>query len=410
MHAQAVIGGMYGDEGKGLLTDALSFHMQTTVGGCVVVRSNGGAQAGHTVQRPDGRRHVFHHIGSGALAGAPTYLARRFVAHPMLFLQEREQVQALGGNTSVAIDPRCLVSTPYDIMLNQAVEMARGSDRHGSCGIGFGETIERNGVDGMAILAQDLARPDYLMRTLDTIRHEYLPRRLQALGLRVDALEQWRLDDRILHRFIQDAQRFSSLVPCMLPREALVDDRVVFEGAQGLALDEALGAFPYVTRSMTGLPYILDICKEAGIRSLDVHYGTRAYTTRHGAGPMAFEDGATPPRFHDATNQPNRFQGSLRFSPLQLDYLAQLVSQDLDRIDQSATSVRVGAWVSCLDQMDEQVPVAGGENISRDALGDRVRQAIGGEWVSVSHGPCRENLAARWGTHQGPKPRVAALA
>ena len=59
--AQAVIGAGYGDEGKGLVVDALA---HAAGPGTIVVRTNGGAQAGHSVQTPDGRRHVFHHVGS----------------------------------------------------------------------------------------------------------------------------------------------------------------------------------------------------------------------------------------------------------------------------------------------------------------------------------------------------------
>lgn len=75
--ATAVIGAGYGDEGKGLMTDALVAALN---GAATVVRFNGGAQAGHTVVAPrkgaPPLRHVFHHVGSGALAGAPTFLSR----------------------------------------------------------------------------------------------------------------------------------------------------------------------------------------------------------------------------------------------------------------------------------------------------------------------------------------------
>src|SRR5262245_5537631 len=96
--AHAVIGAGYGDEGKGVLVDALA---STRSGPTVVVRSNGGAQAGHTVTLPDGRRHVFHHFGAGALAGAATHLSRFFVHHPMLFASEREALIALGARVDV---------------------------------------------------------------------------------------------------------------------------------------------------------------------------------------------------------------------------------------------------------------------------------------------------------------------
>ena len=82
--ARVVIGAQFGDEGKGRLT---AHHVVEVGDDAIVVRFNGGAQAGHTVVAPDGRRHVFSHVGSGALTGAATYLSRFFVANPILFLK-----------------------------------------------------------------------------------------------------------------------------------------------------------------------------------------------------------------------------------------------------------------------------------------------------------------------------------
>ena len=75
--ARVVIGAGWGDEGKGATVDRLVRGPDD-----VVVRFNGGAQAGHTVFAPDGRRHVFHHVGSGAFHGAATYLSRHVVSKP----------------------------------------------------------------------------------------------------------------------------------------------------------------------------------------------------------------------------------------------------------------------------------------------------------------------------------------
>ncbi len=79
MRCRAVIGANFGDEGKGLITDYLA---QT--GGDVVVRFNGGAQAGHTVVTPEGRRHVFSHFGSGSFAELPTFFSQHTIVNPIL--------------------------------------------------------------------------------------------------------------------------------------------------------------------------------------------------------------------------------------------------------------------------------------------------------------------------------------
>ena len=127
--AFAVIGSAYGDEGKGLAVDALTSRARRAREDVCVVRSNGGAQAGHTVVTPEGRRHVFSHIGAGALAGARTHLSRFFVVNPMVFGREATNLGAHILEQGVTIDPRAPVTTPWDMLLNQGVERARGPAR-----------------------------------------------------------------------------------------------------------------------------------------------------------------------------------------------------------------------------------------------------------------------------------------
>ena len=87
--AVIVIGSSYGDEGKGL---AASFAAKRTGEPCLNVLINGGAQRGHTVDLPDGRRHVFHHFGSAALEGALSCADEDFIVNPLLFALEREEL------------------------------------------------------------------------------------------------------------------------------------------------------------------------------------------------------------------------------------------------------------------------------------------------------------------------------
>src|SRR5580698_7114906 len=97
MSAYAVIGANFGDEGKGLITDFLCSQLDD----CLVVRFNGGAQAGHTVVTLRGR-HVFHHFGSGTFNDSPTFLSRFFVVNPLLW--EKEHIE-LGAIPVLHIDP-----------------------------------------------------------------------------------------------------------------------------------------------------------------------------------------------------------------------------------------------------------------------------------------------------------------
>lgn len=388
--AKVVIGAGYGDEGKGLLTD---MHAAAAGSDALVVRFNGGAQAGHTVVTPDGRRHVFSHVGSGAFTGAATFLSRFFVANPILFRRELAVLAGLGVVPSVSADARAPVTTPWDMMVNQAVEAARGAARHGSCGIGFGETIERNLDPAVALTIGDLLDRDRLTATLRAIRADYLPRRLATLRLsgRWPALRDLAMSEELLENYLRDVQTF--LADVAIDRGSLARARaVIFEGAQGLMLDQDRGAFPHVTRSNTGLRNVTALANESGIDTLDVTYATRAYVTRHGAGPLAHElDGRPAEGVHDATNMPNAWQGSLRFGWLDLDVLRQAIADDLAEAP-AAMTVRHALAVTCVDQMGERIPwVRNGRlrTTSPDALLAAATDAADARNVLISTGPTR---------------------
>jgi adenylosuccinate synthase len=392
-HANAVIGAAYGDEAKGAMTDYLAWET-----GAEVVRTNGGAQAGHTVTMPDGRRHVFSHIGSGALAGAATHLSRFFAVSPVFFLAERDAVAALGGNTDVRIDPRAPVTTPFDIMVNQIVELDRGNGRHGSCGMGFGETVERNLRRGLAITAADLVGGKLgLVSKLDRIRKTWMPERLAALGVAAipSPFVELLLDDDVIRRFLVDCEALNDHVDQRA--DSTIPANALFEGAQGLLLDQDYGAFPHVTRSNTGIVNMLAIAGEAGIDSIDATYMTRTYTTRHGAGPLAHEgDDMAYAEIVDPTNSPNDWQGTIRAAPLDADILASAIRADLSR-GNLATPVRASIGVSCLDQVAHGLPVyvAGKRvDVTADHLPGFLTGKCGLPVAFSSHGPGRRSISA----------------
>lgn len=394
LESKAVIGAGYGDEGKGLMTDRLA----AATPSAVVVRSNGGAQAGHTVVTEAGVRHVFHHVGSGALAGAATHLSRHFVAHPMLFLEEWSQLRACGAELSISSDPRVLITTPFDVAINQATEIARGSARHGSTGAGFGETIERNRHAEFALSMQDLFRPN-LARRLEHIRSHWLPARLAALGVaQIPAPIARALDDSALtSRFLHDCEHYVARVTLWPDRRLRDKGNVVFEAAQGLLLDQDYGTFPHVTRSHTGLPNMLEIAAEAGIRAIDVTYVTRCYTTRHGAGPLPGEAAQLEGlRVEDPTNAPNAWQGALRIAPLDTRVLQRAIAHDLAHAASRDIRVRARLAVTCLDQASGTFALrhGGGEEwVKKERAAEAIAHRAALALECVSWGPRRCDVA-----------------
>jgi adenylosuccinate synthase len=391
--ASVVIGAAYGDEGKGLMTDSIVADRHG--GDALVVRFNGGAQAGHTVTLPDGRRHVFHHVGSGALAGAPTHLSRFFIANPIVLRSEWAELAALNVQPVISLDPDAPVTMPTDMMTNQIIERARGTARHGSCGIGIGETIERNLNPAYRLLARDLHDANKLSGLLQRVALEWAPARLARLGLATLSNDERALltNGAIVEQWLTDVRWFCEVVRIGAPA---MHQPIVFEGAQGLLLDQHRGAFPYVTRSNTGLKNVMALAPEYGVEALDIIYMSRIYTTRHGAGPLAHAYDDKPyAGIVDETNQPNPWQGTLRFGALDLDVLSSAIADDLSDLRGAGLSASVALGVTCLDQVGTQVAYYDGGNrcsATPDDLALRAAARVSDGRLLVSRGPTRKTV------------------
>lgn len=351
MLARAVIGASYGDEGKGRTVDWLAAPHGAAA---LVVRSNGGAQAGHSVELPGGLRHVFHHFGAGTLRGARTHLSRFMVSHPMVFADEMASLRRIGMTPNCSADPRGYVTTPWDMMVNQAIETSRDGTRHGSCGLGFGETVGRCEGKSFALNVADLHRPGLRARLL-AIREAWLPQRLQELQLELGAGPlEFAGSSELLERFIEQCEAVAGQVTLRPDADIGGEQSLIFEGAQGLLLDQQASGFPYLTRSNTGIANIAAIAAEAGIFRVNPVYVTRCYLTRHGRGPMLDErrvaDWYT---IADPTNQPNPWQESLRFGLLDPAQLGVRIQADMAR---APIQGRATLAVTCLDQARGKLP------------------------------------------------------
>lgn len=399
--AVAIIGANYGDEAKGAWTDRLAGP------DTLVVRANSGAQAGHTVVAPDGPRHVFSHVGSGAFRGATTFLSRFFVAAPELFLREVEELGRLGVKPRVCIDARAALTTPYDVIVNHAVELARGAGRHGSCGVGFGETLER-AEKGFGLTVAQAREPARLAARLDAIRRDWVPRRLAALGVATlpEPVRRVLDSDATIPAFVARAHHFATRIEIVSDAMLAEARDILFENAQGLALDQSFGPFPHVTRSNTGLANIVALAREAGLESVEAIYATRCYLTRHGAGPLPHEAALTGFAIADPTNAPNMWQGALRFAPLDLDALAARVRRDRASVAGQGVAVTTGLALSCLDQAPQRLPlIAAGERmeIARDDLASLIADAIDAAQWRTARGPARHDAGAEASRRRPPQ-------
>ncbi|OHV59327.1 adenylosuccinate synthetase [Pseudofrankia sp. BMG5.36] len=299
----------FGDAGKGTVVDHLC-RVAAAAGRPVgaVVRFNGGAQAAHNVVTDDGRHHTFAQFGAGTLAGVPTHLSRYMLVDPLALAAEAEHLAAIGVPSPFAaltVHGDALLTTPYHAAANRARELARGSGRHGSCGMGIGETA-----------AYALAYPDDAPRVRDCVHPARLRRLLGELRALLES-ELGPLPAPPVEDCVEVFGEFARTV-------RLVDDRhvaellragpVVFEGAQGVLLDEWHGFHPFTTWSTTTFANAEKLLRDAGVDDGDVtRLGVlRTFTTRHGAGPLVSEDAALTAALPDRYNGVGRWQGALR--------------------------------------------------------------------------------------------------
>lgn len=399
-----VIGANYGDEGKGLMTDYLA----RTHKASDVTRFNGGSQAGHTVVSDLGRN-VFNMLSSGTAAGAVTRLAQTAIVNPLAIDRERLALDVRGYKPKkLLINPKCRVTTPFEVWLNQAVETARGAARHGSCGLGIGETVERN--KHIELTVSDLwGTIGAIVKKLNRIAKEYVPVRAKRLGIEM-TLSNAEVQLSIDH-FMQDViglldQGMANTGEDMFKAyfAKLSDAPMIYEGAQGLALDQHLGVFPHVTRSNTGIINALRDLQAREYRQgyngseVEVVYCTRTYLTRHGAGPLAEFKPDTllcGGKVVDETNVPNEWQGTLRFAALHLPALGRRISADLGTAFThpliKPTYIKPVIALTCMDQSEEVLIVRRDDEspvpVKVADLPELIAAVTGIHVKYVSHGP-----------------------
>lgn len=333
-----IVGANYGDEGKGFVTHYHSREALLNGKSCVNVLYNGGCQRGHTVENLEGFRHVFHHFGSGAFDYADTYFDRDFIVNPMEFVREFHELEQKGVRPKCYINPYCRVTTPFDMLINQIVEQSRGTNRHGSCGMGIWETSQRYVLDTHQYNWHELSNisPKSISIYLEYIKNDYLYKRLSDYGIKEVPKEYEQIINSkgLIEHFISDLIEMKSNV--VENEEFYFNndyDVIIFEGAQGLALDEDnIKEYPNVTASKTGsyVP-ILRLTKEDDI---EVCYITRSYFTRHGAGNFDTECDVSKinPAIQDFTNLHNDFQGSIRYGKFDIDSMLERINSDKDSI------------------------------------------------------------------------------
>ena len=282
MSAFVVLGAQWGDEGKGKMTDYLAEEAE------VIVRFQGGNNAGHTVEVGD-KQYKLHLIPSGILHDNKlNIIGNGVVVDPKALFTEIDYLEAEGVKVTpnkLIISDRAHVIMPYHKVLDKLKEKARGKNDIGTTGKGIGpcytDKFERSGIRICDLIDEEVFKAK-LKENIEA-KNKYIVNVLDGEALNYD---------EILKEYLELAERLRPYVQDTSVRlydEIKEDKTVLFEGAQGMLLDIDYGTYPYVTSSNTTS---CGVANGSGIGPTMITNAVgiaKAYTTRVGKGPFPTE-------------------------------------------------------------------------------------------------------------------------
>ena len=278
-----VVGSQWGDEGKGRVVDLIASETD------VVVRYQGGNNAGHTIVFDDSKI-ILHHIPSGILRdNKVSIIGNGVVIDPKILIEEIEGLKSSGfhvGPENLKLSNRAHVIMPYHKEIDKEREKLKGNSKIGTTGRGIGPVYEDK-FARRGIKLSDITDPDLLSKRLKDVlteRNLYLTRVLEVEPADFEAVHnEYTEYGKYLKPYITDT---SQLLNTFISK----NKSILFEGAQGTLLDIDFGTYPYVTSSNAGSGGVT-VGSGVSPKVIDHIVGVvKAYTTRVGEGPFPSEE------------------------------------------------------------------------------------------------------------------------
>ncbi len=296
-----IVGMKWGDEAKG---KAVAYYTHTN-SAQLNVRFNGGGHGGAAVYH-NNLHHQFNLFGAGTFFGAKTHISHYVRFNPFGFTEELSRLAKVFSTEQdllkrITIDKRCLVTTPYH---EEQSKWLAGQHKRGSIGVGAGETWRHaQAFPDEAIYVQDLLNAHILRDKIDVMEKRY-----------AEVVEQsWLKDDA------ESITEYLTWVGSLIQttgEEEFQDmlnryPDIVFEGTQGVLIDQTRGDIPYVTSSNTTFEQALALLK--GYTGQIERIGCmRLYETRHGPGPFPTEAPELAQYLPEFDNQTGPYNGAIR--------------------------------------------------------------------------------------------------
>lgn len=300
-----VLGAFYGDEGKGQCVNNLCQKELDGGNNVLVVRFSGGHQVGHNVKHSN-LTHCFSNFGSGTLLGVPTYWSEYCTVDPMTALLEYSVLKKVGCEPKITYSPKCQIILPFDVW-------GQWGDsenlKHGSVGTGYKKCLDRVKA-GYGITILETMNLNVLREKIRGVMSSYYKMTNDPKFPVAFDLDNW---CTCVHTYFWKLATLSWELP--------VADSYIFEGSQGILLDQDFGIMPHCTPSYTTSRNVWALLSKATDRlNTKVHLVCRPYITRHGNGPLCSNNNTIP--VSDTNNPFNYYQGTMRGCEFDVDLLA----------------------------------------------------------------------------------------
>lgn len=312
---EIVLDSSFGDCGKGQLTHNLCLRKGRKK--TLVVRFSGGPQSGHNVKH-ENLSHCFSNYGSGTLLQIPTYWSQYCLVDPIMAIAEQAKLIEIGIKPEAIYSPMCEIITPFDIW-NQWKNTE--NREHGTVGSGYKSALDRIKA-GYHLTMIDARNIFVLREKIRSIQDNYYkwadisyPSTNFTIDKWVYIVNQYALEHSL--------KNFSELYNTY--------DHIIFEGSQGILLDQTFGVMPWCTPSNTTSKNALDLItgvKTDGfiVRPIHIYYVCKPYITRHGPGPLLCDSRVL--NIEDPNNPYNEYQKSFRSCEFSVELLMHALEID----------------------------------------------------------------------------------
>lgn len=311
------LGSFYGDCAKAMTVNNICKSYVKRGESAIVIRFSGGPQVGHNVDH-NNIHHCFSNFGSGTLLNIPTYWSEFCLVDPFTAILERDVLKSKGVEPEIIYSPFCELITPFDVWYQWGNVQNR---EHGTVGVGIKSALDRI-KHGYHLTISDAQNLLVLREKLKSIQTNYY----KMSGV---------IKKFSFEKYVEGVYDYVSKVELKTPEQLMKENKYfhkVFEGSQGILLDQTHGVMPWCTPSNTTSKNAIELLRRMGyldgnyLMPIDIYYVCRPYITRHGPGPLLTSTSVL--EVEDENNTYNEYQKSFRSCEFDINLLKHSINID----------------------------------------------------------------------------------